>query len=222
MDARDVTCPILSKPCAGPVEIVNSRSAGPPCPPRLPQSLQQESRVPESASDTQPEHWTVRTSISPSEALAAFAERARRGKLAEYRNGPLGSKGGDFSVEAAAAPFDHKLVGSFESAEQATLIRLRLHRHGWMPLIFAVILIVAVWPGVWLTDSMLVTYFGWYSSWVRSMPWLTYAWYLPLTAGPLPWMWKGFIRKSRAEAHESAAEMAAAIAQAVNGTVEPA
>ena len=117
-------------------------------------------------------------------------------------------------------PFDYRLVGEFRDASEGSLVGLRLVRLRRMPVLFAAVLAVTIWPGVWLTDSMLVTYFGWYSRWTHSMPWLTYAWYLPLTAAPLPWMWRGFVRKSRAEAVASGAEMAQAVAQAVDGMVE--
>ncbi len=172
------------------------------------------------ASAASPSGWAVTTALGRAEALAAFKTRARRGKLAEFRAGSFGAHGGDFSVEAAATPFDYRLVGEFREASEGSLIDLRLVRLRRMPVLFAAVLAVTIWPGVWLTDSMLVTYFGWYSRWTQAMPWFTYAWYLPLTAGPLPWMWRGFVRKSRAEALASGAEMAEAVAQAVDGSVE--
>lgn len=152
--------------------------------------------------------------------MQAFAQRARRGKLAEFREQDTGKNQGDFSIEAAANPFDHQLIGTFDSNGGSTTIKLRLERLKMMPMVFALVLIVTVWPGVWLTDSMLVTYFGWYSRWTQSMPWLTYAWYLPLSVLPLPWVWRGIVLKSRAEAMESAKEMVEAVVQTVDGTLE--
>ncbi len=171
------------------------------------------------ASDTS-QTWVVRCSMDHDAMLEAFAKRARRGKLAEFRAGALGQHGGDFSVEAAGNPFDHRLIGTFDGDAQNTTITLRLIRLKMMPAIFAAVIIVSVWPGVWLTDSMLVTYFAWYSNWTQSMPWLTYAWYLPMSVLPLPWVWRGIVRKSRTEAVESAREMIEAITQTVDGTLE--
>jgi len=75
--------------------------------------------------------------------LEAFAKRARRGKLAEFRAGALGQHGGDFSVEAAGNPFDHRLIGTFDGDAQNTTITLRLIRLKMMPAIFAAVIIVS-------------------------------------------------------------------------------
>lgn len=80
-----------------------------------------------------------------------------------------------------------------------------------MPWIYALLLIATVWPGVWVTDSMLKTYFSWYT-----IP--TWWWYLPLSVIPLPWMWRSFMHKSRAAADASAREVITDIAAAVGGT----
>ncbi len=160
--------------------------------------------------------WRVESPLEPSAAIAACRERAKRGKLAEFE---VGAGGSWFAVEAAATPFDHQLVGDLKQTQGGSVAELRLVRLKRMPIVFAVVLAITVWPGVWLTDSMLVTYFTWYSRWVQDMPWLTYAWYLPLTALPLPWVWAGCVRKSRIEAVESAHEMARAVARAMEGSV---
>jgi hypothetical protein len=118
-------------------------------------------------------------------------------------------------------PFDYRLVATMTDLTEPTKgthIELRLVRLRKMPVLFAMILAVTIWPGVWLTDSMLTTYFGWYSSWTLSMPWLTYAWYLPITALPIPWMWKRMCQKSATEASISGGEMVESITQALNGT----
>jgi hypothetical protein len=60
---------------------------------------------------------------------------------------------------------------------------------------------------VWLTDSLMGVYWPAYGVWSDQMPWLTYAWYLPVTALPLPWLWRSLTRKSAAMAAESAAKV---------------
>lgn len=165
--------------------------------------------------------WRISTEMTREQVLATLTERAKRGKLAEFAKGNLGKIPCDFSVDAPAVPFDYRLVATMSDQKApttGTLIELRLVRLSKMPILFALILAVTIWPGVWLTDSMLTTYFGWYSSWTQSMPWLTYAWYLPITALPIPWMWKRMCKKSAAESSISGGEMVESITQALNGT----
>ncbi len=162
----------------------------------------------------------VRTPLAPEEALARLATAAKRGRLPDYR----AIDGSAFEAEAFATPFTHALVGRLAAGgEGATRIAFSLRRPWPMPVLFAVVLVVTVWPGVVLTDSLLATYWAAYGGWATRMPWLTYAWYLPLTALPLPWAWRACVRRSAAMAHESARETIAKIARETDGAVvEPA
>ena len=70
-----------------------------------------------------------------------------------------------------------------------------------IPAIFGVVLLLSIWPGMPMTDSMLRTW----STWYDSLPsWATQAWYVPLMVLPLPWMWLSWVRSSRRAANEQA------------------
>lgn len=162
----------------------------------------------------------VRTPLAPAEALARLATAAKRGRLPDYRQ----VDGAAFEAEAFATPFTHALVGCLAVGEEgATRMTFSLRRPWPMPALFAGVLAITVWPGVVLTDSLLATYWAAYGGWATRMPWLTYAWYLPLTALPLPWAWRACVRRSAAMAHESARETIVKIARETDGAVvEPA
>jgi hypothetical protein len=69
-----------------------------------------------------------------------------------------------------------------------------------LPVIFGLLILFTIWPGVWLTHSMLRAYFSFYTY----PEWITWAWYIPFTVLPLPWMLARMIRQSRAAAYASA------------------
>ena len=139
---------------------------------------------------------------------------AKRGKLAGYQ--PRPEQGVLFLCDAQGTPWDRDLLGVVTASpdgKRQLAFTLRSRRR--IPIIFAVVLAFTVWPGVILTDSLLATWFGFYSTWSLQMPWLTYAWYLPLTALPIPWMWRSWMRKTdlstRMHAHEQVTKIATAL-----------
>lgn len=152
------------------------------------------------------------SSLAPDEAHAALAQAGRRGKLPGFE--ALGAAG--FKLDCEALPFDYELLGDITAGPEGSKISLRARRLPLMPWIFGVTLILTVWPGVWLTDSLLDVYWTKYANWGESMPWLTYAWYLPLTALPLPWVWRGLTRKSAAGAADSMTTQTEAVRKTVN------
>jgi len=147
----------------------------------------------EEATDSGP----LRTSLRPSEILARLDHAARRGRLAGYRPLPDGS---GFRALLYGEPFDHDLEARFESVDGETIIRFETRMRRKLPVIFAITIVLAVWPGLPLTDSLLATYFPAYPN----QMWVTAAWYLPLTILPLPWMLLRMWRRSRAAAEEGA------------------
>jgi hypothetical protein len=83
--------------------------------------------------------------------------------------------------------------------------------HRRMRWVFAVILIATVWPGVHFMDGLIPASWGWIPTW-----W----WYMPVTALPLPWVWAGLMKRSRASIRASAEEAVGKIAGEVGGRVE--
>lgn len=151
--------------------------------------------------------------LDSGEAMTAMERAGRRGRLPGFEK----LTGRTFRVDCDSIPFEYAIAGTIEGGTAdapegaGSRITLRVYRKQLMPMIFAVVLIFTVWPGVWLTDSLIATYWSAYGGWSRSMPWLTYAWYLPITALPLPWIWKSLTGKSAAMARESAGVQIAAL-----------
>jgi len=176
-----------------------------------------------------PSKMTTVTSTVPSGAwgeldcvdVGVLAQQARAfsktGKLPGYRAGSS-STGDLFSFHGFGEPWDHEVraiadsgLGGSGSGGQSQGGRCRVRfvarvlRKG--PMIFAAISVFSIWPGAWLTDSMLKAYFPSYS-------WNTYLWYLPLTVLPLPWMaWRMWTR-SRAAAYSHAQDKIAMLREA--------
>lgn len=145
----------------------------------------------------------------PDDLMESLARAGRRGRLPGFAR--IDNR--RFRLDCDAVPFEYEILAEVEPEPESrgSRISLRTRRKPLFPAIFAVTLVITVWPGVWLTDSLLATYWGAYGQWTADMPWLTYAWYLPLTALPLPWLWASLVRKSRAMAAESAAKQRAAL-----------
>lgn len=132
--------------------------------------------------------------LGPAVIMQRLTTASRRGRLAGFQSE---KPPGLFSVEAFAAPFEHKLVATAAPTSAGTTLTFRTHVLPKVPAIFIVAIIISIWPGVWMTHSMLVTWFSWYSP----KEWVTWAWYIPLTVVPLPWYLLKSWRTSRAMAH---------------------
>jgi hypothetical protein len=135
--------------------------------------------------------------IATSQPIKAVTEKAqqlsRKGKLPGFER-----RGDAFHFAGFGEPFDY--VVSARADANGISFHGAMHRK--MPLIFAIVIAISIWPGSWLTDSMLRSYFTWYNY----AEWVTYAWYIPLTVLPLLWMIPRMVRKSRVAAYSHAQE----------------
>src|SRR5262245_37853803 len=151
------------------------------------------------------------TRLGREEILRRLDGAARRGKLAGF---VVGSGDDLFEVEAFSAPFEHVLVARMGGGPGAPLtFRLRVLRK--VPIIFAVVLVLTLWPGLPLTHSMLVLYFSWY----RLGPVGTAAWYLPMTVLPVLWWLPRAVKKSRAEGAAAAKEQIIRLRELLDGSL---
>jgi len=157
----------------------------------------------------------IETSLGEGEILERLGTLSRRGKLPGFEHG---GHAGLFSVAAFGTYFDRVLVGEADREGEGTHLRSRTVLPLKLPVAIGLVLALTVWPGVWLTDSMLATYWGWYGAQVARMGWLTYAWYLPLML-PLPWMYKRALVRSNAASEASARELIGRVAGALDGRV---
>jgi hypothetical protein len=140
------------------------------------------------------------TAIDQAAIVARLDALARRGKLAGFDAKRPGSSPILFELEAPGTPFDHSLVANAAHTGGETRLSLRLRMLPKLPVIFGLLILFTIWPGVWLTHSMLRAYFSFYTY----PEWITWAWYIPFTVLPLPWMLARMIRQSRAAAYASA------------------
>ena len=135
---------------------------------------------------------------SPEQALERLEQAAKRGKLPGFERGAAGHL---FEVDAYGAIFEYGLRAQASTSKGNTTLAFSLVLRRKIPAIFGVVLLLSIWPGMPMTDSMLRTW----STWYDSLPsWATQAWYVPLMVLPLPWMWLSWVRSSRRAANEQA------------------
>ena len=107
-----------------------------------------------------------------------------------------------FAVDAFGATFDYQLCAKGVSDGTKTRLEFSLVMLRKVPAIIIAAVLVSIWPGIPMTDSMLRSWFV--ESYGHLPVWVTYAWYLPLTVLPVPWMWVKWHRQSHAAAREHA------------------
>lgn len=146
-----------------------------------------------------PEHLSpIRVAMPPAGIVATLDALAARGKLPEFSPAP---KPDLFTLPAFGEPFDYTLSARAQPDGPAeTTLTFSLQRRWRLPLIMLILIAFTIWPGVWLTDSLIRTYWSTYD-----FP--TWTWYMPVTVLPLPWMWRRMARKSRDAAQTHAAEL---------------
>lgn len=142
----------------------------------------------------------VEAGLTGEQFLARMEAMSKKGKLAGFERG--GPEGADAQFAAHGNPFDGLVL--VRASEGRADFELFMPRK--MPVIFAVILALTVWPGLPITDSFLYG-FVWYERLMGMAGWLdTWVWYLPMTVIPAPFMLRSVVRKSRATALEHARE----------------
>lgn len=159
----------------------------------------------------------IESPVAPSAVLERLDSAARRGKLPGFSGGKTEGDRITFELTDFGAPFESRLLGrAFASGEVSRIAFDPPRLKPLFPWVFAVILVLTIWPGGWLTDSMIRSYWDWYSSrpW-----WVTYAWYMPLTVPFCPLAMRSALRKSRASARVEVAALAAKVAAATGGRI---
>lgn len=153
-----------------------------------------------------PDH--IQSPLSRADIAERLEQSARKGKMAGFsRSGGVAGSGELFRVSDFGAPFESVLIasGAVDPESPGTRVGFRVQLKPTIPVVYALALAFSIWPGVWLTDSLLRTYFTGYD-------YQTWMWYLPLTVPFCPWgFWKAY-RKSkesgRVEAHAIATKIA--------------
>lgn len=152
----------------------------------------------------------IRTGLSEAQVVQRLRALSKRGKLPGFSDDEPGASA---SVAAHGAPFDSKLLvkhaGGSDSQNgpsgQDSELRFECVMLPTMPRVFALLLVITIWPGLPLTDQFLSS-LEWYANLMASIGIDTWHWYLPLTVLPAPFAWRSAIKKSQASARESALE----------------
>lgn len=155
----------------------------------------------------------LHTSLGVDAILERLRTASKRGRLAGFSAPARAVPLADFQVNAFGTPFEADLIGRLHSDAPSTgpsTIRFELHQRRLGFWLFAAGLILSVWPGVLIVDSMIPGEWGWPTTW-----W----WYVPLTALPIPWALRAVRRKSLQTTTASANEMIEKVRAEVDGTI---
>lgn len=157
---------------------------------------------------------SLESPLSPEAIIDRLDKLSKRGKLAGFAKGMPPTL---FEAAAFGNPFDYRLLALASPASPGTKLTFSLKLPPKVPIIYAIVIALSIWPGVWLTHSMLITYFSWYKLSMLG----TCAWYMPITILPLPWMYKKQFVGSRLAAAADAAELIQKIAPDLDARVVP-
>ncbi|MFO0787728.1 MAG: hypothetical protein U0573_15430 [Phycisphaerales bacterium] len=168
--------------------------------------------VPESSGDARKvEQAVIHTPATGTKINEKMLSLSRAGKLPGYKPAAEG-----FHALAYGWVYDFDLVAAFTPQGSGTSVKFALAVRPKMPWIVAAALLLSVFPGVWVTHSMLSIYFSWYPGEL----WKTCAWYLPVSILPIPWVWKRAMDRSRVAAEESGLELIERIGAALEARVD--
>ncbi len=153
----------------------------------------------------------------PGERLIATLDAvARKGRLAGFALGGNGGGEGAFSATAIGSPFEGIVIAAVVpgSTPGETRLRFEPQVRPTMFWIAAAIMVLTVWPGVVLTESLIASTFSTSSAWQY-----TWYWYIPMTAPFVPWaLWSAW-RRSVKSVEESARKVIVQLAKDVGGRV---
>lgn len=147
--------------------------------------------------------------LTPDVAIARLASASKMGRLPGFSRA---SDGKGFRVSVLAGIFDHDLRATMAPDAGATRISFELLLRWRLPIIMTVVIVLSVWPGLPITDSMLRLYFPAYHQWGIQTWW----WYMPLLVISIPPLWMQF-RRSQREASTEARSQIEQLARMLDG-----
>ena len=155
---------------------------------------------------------TLRCKLGAGAVLERLRTASKRGRLPGFREVP-----GGFAVELFGVPWDRELqgrvvessVGGVDGAE----VRWRRRDKRGMQALWAVVLVLSVWPGVVLADKFIPSDWGWIGTHV-------WHWYMPLTVVSNAWAWWWAVRKTEQTTLASAVEAVAIVGKELGAGVE--
>jgi hypothetical protein len=170
--------------------------------------------APAPAAPTAPVEWSrlpaVLTPLGTTNAMDRLRTASKRGRMPGFQ--PLGAD--TFVVELFGHPWDRTLVGTIRPEGVGSRLTFAPRSRRFTQILWAVILIATVWPGVILTDTLIPSSWGWIGQNV-------WTWYLPLTILANLWTWIWAVKNTEKTTRVSAAETIPAVATEVGGRTEP-
>jgi hypothetical protein len=156
--------------------------------------------------DADPVARVVVTGLAPRAVMERLSKRAKMGKLAGFAAEPGGMS---FTILVSGGIYDHVLRGRVAAEGTGSRLTFELEILKKMPIAAVAVVVLTFFPGLYLTDSMLTTYFEWY----RIETWW---WYVPLGLLMIPVLWKQY-RVGSAVARVDAGELIGVVAREVEG-----
>lgn len=153
-----------------------------------------------------PGRWdlpVVKTPLSPDAVIEKLDRAARRGTLPGFE-----PEEGGFRVAVFGQPFDRELHARLTPTEDGCEISFSPALRAKAPVVLLVSVLISIWPGVALVDTMIPARWGW---------WPTWTWYLPLVIVPTVLMFPGMWKKSERAAAAHAREQIQAVASRTEG-----
>jgi hypothetical protein len=154
----------------------------------------------------------VATSLSPDQVRERLALASRRGRLPGYA--PEMTNGDVFRVSAFGHPFDGVVIADAVVGD-STRLRFRWRLAMRPIVVFAVALVLTVWPGSYFMDQAMIQFFPGLREAVE-----TWKWYIPLSIVSGAWAWVAVLRRTRRTVSESAHQLVGRIATEVDGSIE--
>ncbi|HMN42132.1 MAG TPA: hypothetical protein PKE29_14905 [Phycisphaerales bacterium] len=150
----------------------------------------------------------ITSPLSPVEVANTLDAAARRGKLPGFHKGPQQTRRTPspdiaFHITDFGTPCESVMDAYAQPRGSGCELSFSLRLKPLIPWLFTVVSILTVWPGIWLTDSMLTAYFPAYATLAVQ----TWMWYLPLTVPFVPLGTWQVVRKSRSTAHAEALDL---------------
>lgn len=155
----------------------------------------------------------IESPYPPRDVVDRVRTGSKRGRMPGFRDLGAGEGG---MVRFAAAIFgiwwDDDLVATVRPNGAGSKLELTRKRRVLIPAVILAVLVLSVWPGVLLMDTLVPSSWGWVGTHV-------WWWYVPLTALSNAWGWFWAMGKTGAAMQVSVAETIAAIAKEVDGMV---
>ena len=145
--------------------------------------------------------------LTTDEVLDRLGTASRRGRLPGFDAKP--TSGALFRVAAFGTPMDSDLDARPRQVNGLVMLDFSVVAPRRLAVVLALSLVLTVWPGVYFMDQLMIQVLPGVWNWLPALPGPmshTWWWYLPVSILPIPWVWRGVMRRARETALVSARE----------------